>query len=86
MGAENTRLNAKLYIDFMYIEGAPVLHMVDDATHFCAAQFVELFTNESVWETIFTLWETVYTGFPDALVFYDGSRFRDTFSRSLRNA
>ena len=36
---ENTRLNAKVYIYLMYIEGAPELHKVDDATHFSAAQF-----------------------------------------------
>ena len=41
LGAENTRLNAKVNIDFMYIEGAPVLHMKGNATHFSAAQFVD---------------------------------------------
>ena len=56
MGAENTRFDAKLYIDFMDIEGAPVLHKVDDATPFSAAQFVEPLTTESVWETILSLW------------------------------
>ena len=53
--------------------------MVDSATHFSAAQFVEPPTTESVWETILTLWETVYTGLPNILVFDDGSKFRDTF-------
>ena len=54
MGGEITRLNAKVYIDLMCIEGAQVLCMVDDATHFSAAQFVEPLTAESVWETILT--------------------------------
>ena len=36
MGAENSRSKAEVYIRFMFIEGAPVQHMVDDATHFCA--------------------------------------------------
>ena len=57
MRAENTRFNAKVYSYFVYIEGEPVLHIVDDATHFSAVQFVELLTTESVWETILTLWE-----------------------------
>ena len=48
MGAENTRFNANLYIDFRYIEGDPVLHIVDDATHFSADQFIEPLTSESV--------------------------------------
>ena len=59
IGVDNTHLNAKVYIDFMYIEGVPLLHMIDDATHFSAAQFIEPLATESVWETILTLWETV---------------------------
>ena len=55
MGAENTRFNAKVYIEFMYIEGATVFHIVYDATHFSAAQFVEALAIESVPETIPTL-------------------------------
>ena len=39
MGAKNIRFQATVHIDFMYIEKAPVLHMVDDATHFSAAHF-----------------------------------------------
>ena len=69
MVAENTRFNAKAYIDFMYIEGAPVLHMVDDTTHFKAAKFVEPATTESRWETIIRLWATIYTGLSNTLVF-----------------
>ena len=51
--------------------------MIDDETHFSAAQFVERLTIEFFWETIFTLWASVYTGLPNALVFDDGSQFRD---------
>ena len=78
MDAENIRFYAKVYSDLTYIEGGPVLHMVDDAAHFSAAQFVESLTTESVWETILTLWATVCTGLPNTFVFYDGSEFRDT--------
>ena len=56
MGAENIRLNAEVYIDFMHIEGASVLHMVDEAAHFNATQFVEPITTESVRKTILTSW------------------------------
>ena len=63
----------------MYTEGTPVLHMVDDATHFGAAQFVGPLTTAPVWETILMLWAAVYTGLPNILGFDDGSQFRDTF-------
>ena len=54
-------------------------HIVDNATHLIAAQFVDTLTTESVWETILTLWVIVYTGLPNTLVFDDGSQFGDTF-------
>ena len=50
MGAENTRFSVKVYIDFMFIEGASVLRKVDDGMHFSAAQFVELLKPKSVCE------------------------------------
>ena len=53
------------------------MHMVDDATHFSAAHFFELPTTESGWETILTLFEIVYTSFPNTLVFDCGSKLRD---------
>ena len=59
MGVEHTRFKAQVYIDFMYTEGYPVLHIVDDATHLSASQFVQPLTSESVWKTILTLWEAV---------------------------
>ena len=42
MGAENTRFNAKMYMYFMYIEGALVLNIFYDVTRFSAVQFVDL--------------------------------------------
>ena len=47
-GAGNARFNVKVNIYFTSIEGAPVLNMVDVATHFSAAQFVEPLTTELV--------------------------------------
>ena len=63
----------------MYIEGAPVLHMVDDATYFSATQLVHPLMTESVWEIILSLWATACSGLPDTLIFDDGSQFRDIF-------
>ena len=63
----------------MYIEGAPVYHMIDDATHFSAAQFSKPLTAESFRDTILIFWAAVYTGLPNVLVFADSSQFRNTF-------
>ena len=52
IGSENALVNAKDYIDNIYLEGALVLRMVDDATDFSADQFVDFLGAESAWETI----------------------------------
>ena len=36
-------------------EGAPVLYMIEDATCFSVAQFVEPLTTKSVWKAMLTL-------------------------------
>ena len=77
LGAENTRFNSKVYMDFVYIDGQPVLYKVDEATRFPEDPFVSPMTTESVWETILKLWATVYTGIPNKLVFDEGSQFCD---------
>ena len=79
MQAENIHFNAKIYSDFMYIEGYTVLDMVDDSTHFHAVPFVDPLITESIWETKLALWRTVYTGQPNTLFLDDESQFRNTF-------
>ena len=43
MRAENTRYNAKVYINFMLVKN-PVRQMVDDAIHFNKAELVDYLT------------------------------------------
>ena len=83
MDPENTRFNARVYIDFLYIDGATVLYMVGHATHFSATKFFYPRIIEPVWVDILKLRETVYIGFLNILVFDGGSPFRDTYFRNL---
>ena len=62
MGSMNTRFDGKLYIEFMYIKGADVLHRVDEATQISAARFVSALAVESAVETILLLYKFVDTG------------------------
>lgn len=59
IGTENTRLDFKVYIDFIYIKESPALHMIDVATNFNAAQCVDFLTNYSVEQMILTLRKAV---------------------------
>ena len=40
LGAEEIQFYERILIDIMYIDGRPVLHMVDEGTHFSAASFL----------------------------------------------
>ena len=84
MEIENTRFNAEVQADLMYIAEAPVLHMADYAAHFSAAQFVALLTTEPLWEAILMLLAAVYIGLLNILVFDDGSQFRDTIVETCK--
>ena len=79
MVAENTCFNFKTYINFMCIEGAPVLHTVYDAMHFSAAQFFDTLITDSVPKMMLMLWVLVYFGLSNTLVFDDNPKFRDNF-------
>ena len=80
IGHENQRFNARSYIDVVYLDGRPVLHIIDEATRFSAARFLAKNSTESVWETIVLCWSSVYTGLFDYVMVDEGSQFRKKFA------
>ncbi len=80
IGHENVRFNARAYIDVMYLDGKPVLHIVDEATRFSAAKFLTKMSTETVWEALIMCWSSVYTGLPDNIAVDEGSQFRKIFA------
>lgn len=73
MGLEDIRFNARAYMDIMYIDGRPVLHIVDEATRFSAARSLTKISTENVWESILLRWSSVYTGLPQNIMVDEGS-------------
>ena len=63
----------------MYIEGTPVYHMVDDATHFNAAQFVETLTTEYIKRIHTYVMGKYLRSVTEHIIFDYGSQFRNTF-------
>ena len=76
MGHENVRFNAKAYIDIVYLDVKPVLHIVDEATRFSVARFFSKFSTDSIWDAIVLCWSSVYTGLPHNIMVDEGSQFR----------
>ena len=53
LGAENVKLNERLQLDVMFLDGKPVLHIVDEGTKFSAARFLPTDqSTKTIWSTI----------------------------------
>ena len=57
----------------MYIDGDPVLHVVDEATRFQAARWLRNLSAKHTWETLRHCWIDTYTGPPD-YIFHDAGK------------
>ena len=64
----------------MYLDGRPVLLIVDESTKFSAARFLTKMTTDAVWEAIVMCWSSVYTGLPQCIVVDEGAQFRQVFA------
>eukprot|EP00171_Calliarthron_tuberculosum_P022726 IDg22726t1 len=72
---EDLIFNSEVVVDIMYIEGRPVLHLVDRATHYQAARFLNDISTECIWRTFMQMWVLVYLGAPDNLRHDQGTQF-----------
>ena len=79
-GAQNMRFNKRVIIDIMYLDGAPVLHIIDESTHFSVAKFLPRISTNAIWHTILNSWATIYTGLPHRILVNQGSSFGDGFA------
>ena len=75
IGAENSRFNHVILADIMYIDQKPVLHVIDEATHFSSATFLPRVTSKDVWKALLRTWIYTYMGPPDHLKIDQGSNF-----------
>lgn len=79
LGSEHVQFNERILIDLMYIEGKPILHIVDEGTKFNAAQFIENKETSTVWNALVKCWTTVYTGMPNRILVDRGTEFGNLF-------
>jgi hypothetical protein len=69
------RFAEEIALDLQYIDGVPLLHVVDLRTGLGAAQWLQGATIEAVWETFLECWATVYIGYPNIMRTNAGSIF-----------
>ncbi|KAI0996878.1 hypothetical protein K3495_g11307 [Podosphaera aphanis] len=73
---EDLDFNFCLIVEVMYITGKLVLHAVDEATAFQAAQFLPNMTSKTTWETLQAMWIDTYLGSPDFLITDAGTNLK----------
>lgn len=62
--------NYNIIVDIMYIQGDPVLHIVDKSTRFQAGRWLKDVSAKHVWDQLRFCWINTYLGLPDLLNFY----------------
>jgi len=67
--------NFEIIVDVMYLDGDPVLHVVDAATSFQAARFLSNLSAKETWEALKMCWIDTYLGPPDVITHDAGTNF-----------
>ncbi|EED22642.1 conserved hypothetical protein [Talaromyces stipitatus ATCC 10500] len=72
---DEVEFNHSIIVDIMYINGKPVLHIVDEATRFNAACWLTSISAKATWDALQMLWIDMYLGPPDFIVTDAGKNF-----------
>lgn len=80
LGTEDVRFNEGVYMDIMFLDGKPALYLVDEATRFSTAGFLQNVTTEDIKDSILLCWSNIYVGLLHTFIVNHGSQFRKTFS------
>ena len=75
---DDYEFNYTVIIDVMYLDGKPVLQVVDSSTSFQAAKFLKDMSAKTAWDTLRMCWINTYQGPPDYLVHDAGRNFSAT--------
>ncbi len=67
-------------MDVMYLDGKPVLHIVDEGTRFSAARSVPDVSTKTIWRTFLECWAAVYTGLPHKILVDQATYFGPVFA------
>lgn len=67
----------------MYIDNSPILHVVDEATRYQAARWLQNINAKHIWDTLRLCWIDVYLGSPDYIHHDAGKNFVSREFRQL---
>lgn len=62
VGTDDMIFNHRVQVDTMFLDGRPVIHLVDLETQFFAAAFIKSQSTDEIWRRIQRFWTLVYMG------------------------
>jgi hypothetical protein len=83
---DDHEFNHSVIIDVMYLDGKPVLQVVDSATAFEAARFLKDMSARTAWDTLRACWIDTYLGPPDMVVHDAGKNFASAEFKQLADS
>jgi hypothetical protein len=72
---DDVQFNYCIIVDIFYIEGKPVLHVVDEATRYQAGRWLLNISAKHTWDAIRACWIDTYLGPPDMITTDSGKNF-----------
>ena len=72
---DDVEFNYSIFIDIMYIDGQPLLHIVDEGTRFQNGKWLRNISTKHTWEKLQECWIDTYLGPPDLIVHDAGKNF-----------
>jgi hypothetical protein len=72
---EDPVFNYCILVDVMYIDGDPLLHIIDEATRYQAARWLQNLSAKHTWDTLRNCWVDTYLGPPDYITHDAGTNF-----------
>jgi hypothetical protein len=72
---EDLDFNHSIFVDIMYINGNPVLHIIDEATRYQAARWLQNVSAKHTWDILRACWIDTYVGPPEFVVHDAGKNF-----------
>ncbi len=72
---DDINFNYSIFVNIMYIDNNPILHVVDETTRYQAAKWLQNVTAKYIWDTLRLYWIDVYLGPPDYIYHDVGKNF-----------
>jgi hypothetical protein len=83
---DDYEFNYSVIVDILYLEGKPVLQVIDAATSFGAARFLRDMSARNTWDTLRACWIDTYQGPPDYVVHDAGKNFTSIEFKQLASS